>query len=181
VNARQELRNATADHHQRVDSIFGRFNLGDRDQYGRFLLAQACAYLPLEAELDRQGIAAVVPDWPIRRRSALLLADLSELGIDVPAAMCVASLEEPAAQLGTIYVLEGSRLGGAFLKRLLPAGTPQGFLAAPQTPGAWAKLLEILDESLYGPVRIGLARDAARAAFLLFEAAGRQYVEADRA
>jgi heme oxygenase len=181
VSVRQALRAATAGHHERVDAIFGTFDLARLEDYGRFLLAQASAFLPLEAELDRQNVAAVVADWPLRRRAAHLRSDLSDLGLEIPTEMRVAALADTGAQLGTIYVLEGSRLGGAFLKRSLPADRPQSFLGASRVPGAWPKLLEILDENLYGSVRIGLACDAAQAAFALFEAAGRQYLEADRA
>ena len=45
------------------------------------------------------------------------------------------------ALLGGLYVIEGSRLGGALLKRGLPAGTSARFLNAPAEPGAWRRLI----------------------------------------
>lgn len=177
MNARQSLRAATADDHARVDRLFGALDLADRGDYGRFLRAQAEAHLAVEAELDRRGVQNLVADWSERRRGDALRADLRALGVEVPEPAQSPSLDSEAAILGALYVLEGSRLGGAYLRRKLTPDMPQSFLAAPQPPRSWPKLLETLDEYLYGSVRIGAATGAARAVFALFEAAGRRHVE----
>jgi heme oxygenase len=79
--------------------------------------------------------------------------------------------------LGAAYVLEGSRLGGAYLKRSLALHAPCRFLGAAQEAGAWRKLLAKLDESLYEPVRVESACESARQVFNRFEIAGRRYLE----
>ena len=53
-----------------------------------------------------------------------------------------------ASMLGAIYVLEGSRLGGAVLKRTVPGHFPRRFLEARQAAGSWRTLLQALDEFL---------------------------------
>lgn len=168
--ARAALRSATAEAHARVDATFGAFDLTSRDGYRAFLLAQAAAFIPVEAALDAAGAAQVIADWPSRRRAALLREDLAVLGVQP------SPLSEPvfatAAQIcGATYVLEGSRMGAAMLVRSVPADLPTRFLAAPQPPGAWRALLERLDEQLAEPAAYGQALAAAQAVFDLFERA----------
>ncbi|HEY6917186.1 MAG TPA: biliverdin-producing heme oxygenase [Allosphingosinicella sp.] len=188
MSPRQELRAATADEHERVDRLFSMFDLGTDEGYRAFLSAQAWAYLPVEKALDTAGAARLIDDWRERRRAHLLLADLEELGAGrmessaqshrgVPVFSAREGCERDAAILGALYVLEGSRLGGAVLKRRLPPGMPVRFLGTPQSPGAWRKLLEILDECLYEPERLAVAVGTARDVFMRFESGGRRVLE----
>ncbi|MDT9599774.1 biliverdin-producing heme oxygenase [Sphingosinicella rhizophila] len=181
MSVRAALRGGTARHHERVDALFGGFDLRDPGEYGRFLIAQAEAFLPIEAAIDAHDIAHLVADWPSRRRGDRLRQDLRELGLPLAMPMAEMTFTDDASALGALYVIEGSRLGGALLKRNLPADLPQNFLGTKGRPGSWPKLLEILDEYLYGTVRIGLALQAARAAFACFEAAGRRHLGAEPA
>jgi heme oxygenase len=159
-----------------VDQLFSRCSLSDPAGYRVFLLAQAEAFLGVEAALDAGGIERLLPDWPARRRADLLIADLADLGATAASREPI-SLDGDPALLGAAYVLEGSRLGGAVLKRSIPDGAPRRFLQAPQEPGAWRKLLALLDESLYEPRTIAAACEAANTVFLLFERAGRRHLE----
>jgi heme oxygenase len=119
----------------------------------------------------------LLADWPERRRGELIAADLAELGAELPEPIAPPRLGGEASMLGALYVLEGSRLGGALLKRSLSDRVPCRFLAAPQQPGAWRKLLAKLDECLYEPARVGEACDTARQVFRRFELSGRRYLE----
>jgi heme oxygenase len=177
VSARAALRAATAEDHRRVDQLFSRLDLGSDAGYRLFLTAQAAAHLPVEIALEAAGAAEWLPDWPERRRSHLLIADLAELGVDPPAPIPPPALVDEASIMGALYVLEGSRLGGAFLKRSLAPQAPTRFLAAAQEAGAWRKLLAKLDESLYEPARVESACGTARQVFRRFETAGRLYLE----
>lgn len=181
MSARALLRSGTAEEHQRVDALFIRFDLGDIFDYTRFIRGQAAAFLPLEARLDAAGASAVVPDWDDRRRAHLLRQDLAALGEPVPATPADLSPMSEAERLGAIYVLEGSRLGGRYLLRSLPEAFPRRFLSAQQAPGAWRKLLELIDGRLYGAGDQALALAAAQAAFELFERAGQGELESSRA
>lgn len=163
-----------------MDALFSRFDLRQRHDYGRFLSAQAAALLPAEEALDRLDAAAVVPDWPQRRRSDLIRADLAALSVTVPEPFYRVRLSpDKASILGAIYVLEGSRLGGALLKREVADDLPQRFLDARQDAGSWRKLLKSLDEFLIRPNHVEAAVVAARQMFACFERAGIRYLEAE--
>jgi heme oxygenase len=177
MKARAALRAGTAAEHERVDRLFGALDLASADDYRLFLSAQAAAFLPVEAALDAAGAEALVPDWPARRRGPLLRADLAALAAPLPPPEPVSALAGTAAILGALYVLEGSRLGGAMLKRSVAADAPRAFLDAPQQAGSWRKLLETLDHYLYETASIEAAVGAARRIFCCFEAGGRRFLE----
>lgn len=173
MNARAALRAATRADHERVDALYSRFDLTRAADYRLFLAAQAAAHIPVEEALDRAGAGAVLPDWEQRRRAELLRRDLDETGAEAALAMPAPNFSGFPALLGGLYVIEGSRLGGALLKRGLPAGTPARFLDAPADPGAWRRLIATIDTSIGAPDEIAAATSAAQAVFRLFEAAGR--------
>jgi len=170
------LREGTRDEHERLDALLAAFDLADSSAYAAFLAVHAAALLPIEAALDDAVAERLVPDWSTRRRGDALLADLAALGEPVPPALAVPAPTDDATTLGMIYVVEGSRLGGRFLARSVGHGLPQAYLGTPQAAGNWAKLLARIDALLYMPGDLSRAVDGARAAFALFEAAGRDRV-----
>ena len=178
MTVRAALRAATADCHQRVDAAFSRFDLGSEDGYRRFLLAQAEAFLPIETALDEAGAAAVLPDWPERRRGAQLRADLAALDVTVPELFPdLPIVSGKAPMLGAIYVLEGSRLGGALLKQAVPSHFPRRFLEARQAAGSWRLFLRTLDDFLTRPGDLDAAIQAAKEVFARFEGAADAHLE----
>lgn len=175
--ARMMLRAATAAHHDRVDAVFSRADLTDRDGYGRFMLAQAAAHLPVERALTAAGAADVLPDWAERQRAPLILADLAALGLtppDSPDSDVALTFDTPAEMLGGIYVLEGSRLGGTLLERSVPEGFPTAFLGAGDS-AMWRRLLAALDAQLDSTAKRQAAVAAAGRVFDNFERAGEAY------
>ena len=171
LSARANLRAATADAHRRVDELFSRFDLSRRAGYAAFLQSQAAALLPLERALDA-GIAPKLPvEWAARRRSPALLADLATWSLPIPEADELAPIERPAEALGTIYVLEGSRVGGSLLKRSVAGDFPAAFLS-PGPSARWRSLLDGLERDLATAESQAEAAAAARRAFALFELAG---------
>ena len=179
MKARAALRGATAEEHKRVDAAFSSFDLGSEAGYRGFLLAQAGGFLPVEAALDEAGADTVLDDWPARRRGALLRADLAALNVTAPepfSAPVFLSIKAP--MLGAIYVLEGSRLGGAVLKKAVPSHFPRRFLEARQAAGSWRKLLQTLDDLLIRPGDLDAAIVAAKEVFARFERAANAHLEA---
>lgn len=172
-SARLALRSATATHHERVDAAFRRYDLSDLSQYKDFLQAQAFGFLPVEAAIDGSDIAALLPDWPDRRRSRLLTEDLAALGVSKPAQSEPLTFETREAALGALYVLEGSRLGGGVLARSIPAHFPLRFLGASDSKG-WRRLIELLDVFLVSECQRAAAIDAACRVFTLFEGGARR-------
>ena len=167
MSARFALRAATSEAHERLDARFSRFDLAHPSDYQAFLLAQAGAFLPVEAALDATGAERIVPDWPQRRRAKALLADLAALGLVTPAPVAVPALNGEAAVLGAAYVLEGSRLGGAMLQRQVPDSLPKAFLCA-GNPKLWRAFVTDLDQRLSSPTDIAAAAAAASSVFEAF-------------
>lgn len=177
MTARSALRSATADDHRRVDDIFSAFSLSKEAGYRGFLRAIAAAHVPAEAGLDAAGAGAVLTDWEKRRRNRLICDDLETLGHACPDEAPHPSFAGEPELLGGIYVLEGSRLGGALLRRTVPEAMPKNFLSAPNPPGAWRRLGEILDLHLSDRQKLDRAISAARQLFTIFGAAGLSHLE----
>jgi heme oxygenase len=113
---RSILRDATAADHARLDAELGALDLCTVTGYRRLLEINATALLPLERSLERAGVRVMLPDWDGRARTAAILTDLARLG-GKPCRLNAPELTDRAAMLGTLYVLEGSRLGAAYLLR----------------------------------------------------------------
>lgn len=119
---RERLREATSAAHRALDTRLSAFDLGGLAGYRRFLQASAGALLPLEAALVEAGVERMFPDWPERSRSAAIAVDLGRLGTSAASTVSVPRLTRSGV-LGTMYVLEGSRLGAKFLlKTVADAG-----------------------------------------------------------
>jgi heme oxygenase len=177
-SARFALRAATSEAHERLDALFSRFDLGDRAGYSEFLLAQAGAFLPIEAALNLAGAADILPDWSDRMRSQALLSDLDAMGLAAPAPVPTPTFETDAALLGGLYVLEGSRLGGAMLVRTVPDSLPKSFLL-PGNPAAWRAFVTVLDERLSSAASVDAAAVSAMAVFDAFAISARRSAGAD--
>jgi heme oxygenase (biliverdin-IX-beta and delta-forming) len=162
LSAVSALRSATGPAHDAVDQLYGRFDLSDRTSYTAFLTAHARALPAVEDALA----GAAVPPW--RPRRALLAADLSDLGTHVPSALPFAAPADTAAAWGMLYVIEGSRLGGAMLARQVGEGLPARYLAARHQSGEWRALLAGIDAAADDDAWVARAVAAARATFDLY-------------
>lgn len=136
---RQKLREATAAHHQRVDDAFAAFDLASPAQYGRFLRAHARVLPAMERAVDP---AALWSGW--RPRAPLLLDDLARLGVDQADPMPIPAPDLPE-RWGLLYVMEGSRLGGAMLSRRVPPALPSRYLSAGHVDGSWQAFQSALE------------------------------------
>lgn len=168
------LRTATADLHAEVDARFSDAFKGDVSDYSSFLSALVAALAPLERALESAGIHAAVPDWEERRRASLLLDDLHTLGAAPPREIDPPSVDGEARQLGIVYVLEGSRLGGKLLLRRALGHADSRVRAATRylSHGAgrdlWSSFLVCLEGSSAVTDAPDEAVAGARAAFALF-------------
>jgi heme oxygenase len=169
---RSILRDATAADHARLDATLGALDLCTVPGYRRFLDINAAALLPLERSLERAGVRAVLPDWDDRARTAAILTDLTRLGGSSPP-LDAPELAGRSALLGTLYVLEGSRLGAAYLLRTVKAcGDPlisntTAFLGHGAGRQFWPQYLAALEAHADEIAEDDLVRSA-RAAFDLF-------------
>lgn len=170
---RERLRDATAAAHRELDAQLSSFDLTVLAGYLRFLQASAGALLPLEAALVEAGVADLFPDWPERARSAAIAADLGRLGSAARSSVSVPPLT-PSGIFGTMYVLEGSRLGAKFLLRELADATDPRITQAISYLGhgagkrLWQSFLSKLESEECDEAE---AIAAARIAFAAFERA----------
>lgn len=175
MTLRGVLKQETEGHHNRLDTALSELNLAKASDYGRFLRIHAAALLPVERQLERAGVAALLDDWPRRSRRASLEADLSTLGLALPAPVAFAPLTDADEMLGALYVLEGARLGHAVLLRQLPQDAPTrgatAFLSHGQGERLWGAFLAVL--AGHAPTQAGRERmvAAARRTFAAFEQA----------
>lgn len=170
------LRRVTRPWHDGVEQAFERFDLQTVVGLRGFLVRQAVALVPVERALELSGVDTILPDWPARRRTALILDDLAHLDAAAPDIGTVPGLQGSPAMLGALYVLEGSKLGSRVLhRRLLASPDPRvrradRFLGHRQHRG-WPDFLAVLDASACdAAAREGLA-EGARRAFATFHAA----------
>lgn len=147
---RNILKEATAADHARLDAQLGAFHLHDLAGYRRFLEANAAALLPLEGALVAAGVRDTFPDWDRRARSRAILDDLAVVG-GAPDLLDPPVLSGRCAVLGTLYVLEGSRLGAAYLlKHVRQASDPRilnatAYLAHGAGQQLWQHFLAVLE------------------------------------
>ena len=169
MSARAYLRAITRDAHDRVDAGFSAFDLSTVEGYGNFLAAQAAAFLPVEAALDHAGAEELLPDWPQRRRGDALRSDLAHLGRNLPDLVTPPDFSDAASAWGGLYVLEGSRLGGAVLHKAVGADFPTSFLNPPQEKGLWRQFVAAVERNLYQDVLLERAGAGAIRTFACFE------------
>lgn len=177
MTLRTILRAATRQDHERVDQLGGAFDLTRSPHYHAFLRAHAAVLPGVEAALDSAPPDGLPPAWPERRRTAALTADLAALGLaPPPRAAPDLRLPDHATRLGALYVLEGSRLGGAVLRRRLAAsqpGAPDAYLAHGVGQPFWRSFLDWLDSQVLNDSETEAAVDGARQVFGAFETAFR--------
>lgn len=121
--------------------------------YLLFLRGLARGIVPIEAALDRVGIVDMLQDWPARKRTDALQADLADFGEAIPDPVRAFALDDRPGAFGALYVLEGSRLGSqVLLRQALASDAPTvrhatRHLAHGQGQKFWPGFLERLDES----------------------------------
>jgi heme oxygenase (biliverdin-IX-beta and delta-forming) len=168
MNLRHALKSRTDDLHAELDSLLGRFDLADRDQYRAFLHIHARVLPAVERALEQGGIADILPDWEAHRRTPLLERDLVALGQRMPSPLAPPTLAGRGELLGTAYVIEGSRLGSRFLAKRVGDAMPSEYLTAAGQQQAWPALLQALDHAELASAETDRAVNAARACFALF-------------
>ncbi|MGV3570290.1 MAG: biliverdin-producing heme oxygenase [Ramlibacter sp.] len=167
------LRAATHTRHQRIDRQLDLARMGDPAHYARVLQVLDAFLGPWEAAAAA-ALPATFRGWFRQRsRHRFLQADLLALGLpSLAGPTSVPALSGPAAAWGSLYVMEGSALGGQVITRALAA---QGMDAAnggayfrgwgPATGAMWREFRGLLAEQLPGPQDIAAACSGAQATF----------------
>lgn len=168
MNARFALKRATDAVHDELDRRLSSLDLGSAEGYRTFLFIQARVVPPLEAALDRFGLADHVEGWSSHHRAHLLAEDLAVLDCALPEPVAVPAIVTLSQALGCAYVLEGSRLGGRLVSKRVRPEMPTSFLNPTKQAQAWPALVEALDSQLTTGPSIQEAKQSAYACFELF-------------
>jgi heme oxygenase len=81
-------------------------------------------FAPMEAHIEALS-GTSIPDTPQRRKASRILTDLQALGFPAPQHIALLPvLHHTAEALACQYVLEGSTLGGAVIKKMISAQCP---------------------------------------------------------
>ena len=173
---RKILKDATAEDHARLDGRLVALDLSTIAGYRRFLEINADALLPLERALVDAGVHAILPAWRVHARTDAILNDLSRIGgraRPLPAP----ELRDDFAVLATLYVLEGSRLGAAYLLKTVKGASESaiagatGYLGHGAGQHLWTHFLAVLESHADRVVEPDDLVFPARRAFALFAAA----------
>lgn len=168
------LRAETASLHRQLDERVSAFSILNRDGYIRFLTMHARILPAAEAWLQRQTEFSAIPDATSRLRAAALSADLLTLGVQMPQTAGMSFLNENSSVAGMCYVLEGSRLGGAYLTSKIVANGrdyPLNFLRHGQERSFWKTFVSWLSTQQSSPSGVERATLSARNMFNAYLAA----------
>ncbi len=119
------LKESTQEFHRELEQSLDIFHrVITLERYARLLQKFLCFYLPIESQLlDVQTRYCLQLDIQQRGKSALLLQDLSDIGVHqlsthtIPLCATLPKLTNPAQVWGCLYVLEGSTLGGVLISK----------------------------------------------------------------
>ncbi|AMV36505.1 biliverdin-producing heme oxygenase [Planctomyces sp. SH-PL62] len=123
------LKEATRPHHEAIEARLDFFKLSRSiEGYTRVLRRFHGFHRPAEEAFDRlSGWAAVGIDPAERRKTPLLKDDLKILGLDeaaidvLPVCPTLPPLSDLPEAIGLMYVLEGSTLGGQYIRKRVEA------------------------------------------------------------
>ena len=139
VSVRAILRETTLNDHDLIDQAMSKLDLTDRVDYGTFLA------------VHHEALMTLAEHWSARDQSdflgllACLADDLRALNLPCDRSNATHSAgAECLDQWGLAYVIRGSRLGGAILRRRVPAGYPTSFLDY-EPALTWPRFLQQLD------------------------------------
>ena len=163
-----ELRARTADLHRALDERVADRSVLSVQGYVRFLTMHARIIPTAEKWLAGQSAFHDIPDAQGRLRNTSLESDFRGLGIPMPASENMSFLNEKTSVAGICYVLEGSRLGGAYLASLIGQGGarhPVNFLCQGREKPLWRSFLDWLSSLEQTRANIDGAADAAENMF----------------
>ncbi|SLJ96424.1 heme oxygenase [Novosphingobium mathurense] len=173
-----ELRAATAQAHAQLDGAFGSLDLSDKDGLTRFLSAHAIGLgplFPVFRNFVENQLGMDCPDYPL-----MLSEDLRSLGDDpdeLPQLAVDPALQGPSAQVGVGYVVAGSRLGMAVLRRQgywgeqSTSDTPGRYMDDESGHAVWKTLMPWLKGRTFDQGERKAVTAAALAAFSSFASA----------
>ncbi|WP_417683987.1 biliverdin-producing heme oxygenase [Roseibium sp.] len=141
---RHVLAEATRDLHTAVDRRAALFDMRNPEGLSSFLSFMHAGLSAIETALDEFGMSSIFPEWPDRKRLHILE---EEIAMGNQAGGRAVRFQSEAETWGALYVLEGSRLGGRMLARMLPEPSISPFLAGNIDCRFWSVFLGKLSDA----------------------------------
>lgn len=152
------LKESTASSHQQLEKVLiSKLKAVETiSGYIAILKAFYAFTRPLEMAIKASLNHSLLPDYPERRKSEALLADIFMFEPDVRLKQCadLPKIENKFHALGALYVLEGSTLGGQIISNLisqkLGSAVSNGLSYfngyGPDTVAMWQKFRLVIDD-----------------------------------
>lgn len=121
------LKTATQENHQKLEGKLVRQmkSMHAVDDYIQLLKNFYTFFSPLEAQITKYIDHTILPDIAQRRKTQLLHHDLTMLGgSNEKDHQQILTVNNSAEAIGTLYVMEGSTLGGPFIAQLIKKQLP---------------------------------------------------------
>jgi heme oxygenase len=110
------LKIETTEQHERMHQLMAQCApFSSRETYATFVATQYLFQRDVEHLFNDVAVKTAVPDLEARGRAEASLADLRDLGAEIPVGIIASVGTSMPAALGWLYVSEGSTLGAAFL------------------------------------------------------------------
>lgn len=120
--------------------------------YANFLNSFYNYFTNVEKYIKQYVTTGVLSDYPSRRNSSHLKADISQLGfkVDLVSDKPMPEIKSLAAALGALYVIEGSTMGGPIIVEMLKKyGITKGFSFfcgyGAETGKMWAAFITVVN------------------------------------
>ena len=150
------LRHRTAPHHERIERLLGLGGDIGLDRYGEIVRGFESFHAQWEPRL-RAALPAPMREWfDARCRGPLAARDLAALGLEAERGPATFDLriDSPCAAIGSLYVIEGSALGGQVVARQLQrqhardarSGAAYFHGAGERTGAQWREFLGVLSD-----------------------------------
>lgn len=178
TTAAEQLKRSTASAHAQTEKALIRYvkQVSSVEEYAWLLGCLYGYYQPMEAHFDRY-LTQIIPQYAERRKSESILRDLETMEYAVPKrfARQLPVMKDPVSALGCFYVLEGSVLGAAVMKKMIGTQCPQipatafSFLSGyADTMNMWRSFLMHLNSALQTEQELDTAIAAANDCFTQF-------------
>jgi heme oxygenase len=93
------------------------------EDYQKFLKLLYEFYKPLEEQIEKHVDSSHIPDLKLRRKASLLVSDISApVTEEIDSPIAITSLSKA---IGSLYVLEGSTMGGVIIAQMLQKSLKQ--------------------------------------------------------
>ena len=179
---RRLLRESTRPLHDRVDALFEQEKISHPSGYARMLLIHTAIVPALESRIRKGGWVDDIPNLSSRWRSEDLFDDLADLQHSQPTPLCVSFVNDRASAAGSMYVLEGSRLGARVINSWLQSGDcvslPKRFLNSSGEPGNWKLFVLWLAEQNWSGSEVDRMIEAAEGVFQAYLSADKGQIAA---